>query len=152
VQRLPEIKAAYDRLVDLLRDEVVRAVAAGDTSAEGNLVETQRILDYAFFVLCFAQFERHVTDVFEAARDRRISNPDWTRRRGWDIDNYRDSRRVRFEDRVALVLDRSGDDYAKVIADYHKRNHVAHGGLTEPIASADQFVQELFDVSSRLQT
>lgn len=152
MQRLPEIKAAYDRVVRLLRAEMAAALATGDAMAEAKLSETQEILDYAFFVLCFAQFEREVTHCFAAARDRRTSNPDWTRRRGWDIDGFREPRRIRFEDRVALVLDRVGPDYAKVIADYHKRNHVAHGGLTEPIDSLDQFVRELFDVASRLQT
>lgn len=152
MDKLPEVKAAYDRIVRLVRNETAAAVAAGDAPAEARLVEAQKILDYAFFVLCFAQFERGVTESFEVARDRRRSNRDWTRRRGWDIDGLSNGRRVRFEDRVALVLDRMGTDYGKVIADYQKRNHIAHGGLNEPVAPLDQFVQELFDVSSRFQT
>ncbi len=152
MQRLPEVKAAYDRLVGLLRAEIAIAVAGSDAVKERKLIETQQILDYAFFVLCFAQFERGITECFETARDRREANPDWTRRRGWDIDGLNNGRQVRFEDRVALVLDRRGADYGKVINDYQKRNHVAHGGLSEPIAALDQFVRELFDISSRLQT
>ena len=127
-------------------------MATGDAPAEGKLVEAQKILDYAFFVLCFAQFEREsAQESFEVARDRR-RRIQIDQARGWDVDGLSSGRRVRFEDRVALVLDRTGSDYGKVIADYQKRNHIAHGGLSEPVAPLDQFVQELFDVSSRFQT
>lgn len=151
MQNLPRVKAAYENIDDLVQKEIASAVSSADASREAKLIEAKQILDYAFFVLCFAQFERRVNEESEQARDRRASNPDWTRRRAWDLDAYASPERVPFKDRVAMVMDRSEADYGRVLNDYAKRNHVAHGGLTEPIAALDQFIGELFVLATRLK-
>lgn len=152
VQKLPEIKAAYEKLDGLIQGEIADAVKAADTMRESKMVEFKTILDYAFFVLCFAQFERGVTIKFEEARDRRAGNPDWARRRGWDLSRYENAVRLPFEDRVAMVLDRNDSDFGRIVSHYATRNHVAHGGLSEPIAPLDQFISDLFTLFSKLKS
>lgn len=124
MKNLPRLKAAYERLDDLIQQEIATAVQDGDEAGETKLAETKELLDYAFYVLCFGQFEREVNAVFEAAYQSRATNPDWTKRRGWDLDGYQDATRVPFKDRVALVIDRRKPAYGKILSDYAKRNHV----------------------------
>jgi len=104
------------------------------------------------FVLCFAQFERGINRVFEQAHGRRIGNPDWSKRRGWDLDDYADPQRVRFKDRVTMVIDRRSEEYGQILKNFATRNHIAHGGLTERIAPIDTFIDELFVLGGKLKT
>jgi hypothetical protein len=137
-------------LDDLIQQEIATAVQEGDEAGEAKLAETKELLDYAFYVLCFGQFEREVNAVFEAAYQKRSTNPDWTERCGWDLDAYKEATRIPFKDRVAPVIDRRKSAYGKILSDYAKRNHIAHGGLTEPLSSLDAFIGELFQRQSEL--
>lgn len=140
---VPRIKAAYDWMVRSYEAAVADAMATGDTSAVDRLDETRDVVDRSIFVLLFAQFEAAVNECFEQARDSRASNPDWTSRRGWDVPAYRD-RRVPFETKLALVLDRRQQDHAKVLQASAVRNHCVHGGSRQPVGSIDQLVADLF--------
>ncbi|MGA2793190.1 MAG: hypothetical protein ABSE69_06585 [Roseiarcus sp.] len=145
MQEVPQIKAAYDWMIDAYEAEVPTARAAGNLD---RLEEKRDILERGVFVMLFGQFESAVNDLFEIACDTRSANPDWPRRRGWDIPAYLDlknrRRRVPFETKLALLLDRHDPARAKIMHAYGVRSHSAHGGSTEAIASIDQFVQDLY--------
>jgi len=150
MQDLQLIKSAFEKIDDLLNDEIAKSFREGDTIQKVKWEERREILNRAFYVLCFGQFEREVDDKFEAAKASRQSNNDWTKRRGWDTE-YIKGKRVRFEDRVAMVLDRNtGSDYGDVMRHYGDRNHAAHGGLSKPIGSVDNLILDLLRLGGRL--
>ena len=138
----PQIKAAYDWMITAYDAAVGAAMATSDLHAVARLDATRDALERGVFVLLFGQFEHEVTESFNDARDARATNPDWIRRRGWDIPAY-NSRRIPFETKLALVLDQNTPSHRQVINGYSRRNHCAHGGSTQPVGSIDQFVQDL---------
>jgi hypothetical protein len=140
---VPRIKAAYDWMLSAHDAGVAAATAAGDAAAVDRLGAAREILERGVFVLLFGQFETLVTEYFEQARDNRAANPDWTARRGWDVPAYGD-RRVPFETRLALVLDRREPSHGKALQAYAVRNHCAHGGTRQPVGAIDQLVKDLY--------
>lgn len=143
MRQVATIKAAYDWMAEARRTAINESVAAGDTQTASRQEETRVTLDRAFFVLLFGQFETAVTETFEQARNARSANPDWKSRRGWDVPAYGD-RRIPFETKLALVIDRRGKPHSTILQAYALRNHFAHGGTREPVSSIDDFVADLY--------
>jgi hypothetical protein len=147
MRKVPEIKAAYDWTIKAYSAEVATAMVAGNRAAVERLDGTRDLLERGF--LLFGQFEMEVTQIFERLRDKRSAVANWATRRGWDIPDYK-GKRVPFETKLALVLDRRDSAHGKVLRAYATRNHCAHGGHTEPVGSIDQFVNDLYTWQSRL--
>jgi hypothetical protein len=137
------IKEAYDWMVAATFADASRAEAAGDSEAVDRLEMVRDILERGAFVMLFGQFETAVTETFEQARVSRSANPDWKARRGWDVPAYA-ARRVPFETKLALVMDRRTDVHGKIMQAYALRNHCAHGGHRETVGSIDEFVANLY--------
>ena len=150
MKAVPQIKAAYDWSTAAFDREVASAMAAGDSGSVERLAEKQDTVERGLFVLLFAQFESVVTEYFEHARDARVSVDDWSRRRGWDIPGYA-GKRVAFETKLALVLDRENPVYGKILQAYALRNHCAHGNTSVPVRSIDQLVKDLYVWMASLQ-
>lgn len=147
---LPRIKAAFDWLTHTNEAAVEEAIGRGDTAAVQRLEDAYEMLERGVFVLIFGQFEQEVSRVFEKARERRAGNPDWRARRGWDVPALA-GRRLPFETRLALVLDRRTPAYRNVIRAYALRNHLAHGGTAEPVGSIEQLVADLYAWQAALE-
>ena len=84
MQRLPEIKAAYDWFFQCYSAEVAELAKKNDIAGIDQMDVRRDILERGIFVLMFGQFEQTVNSVFENAVNARATNPDWTHRRGWD--------------------------------------------------------------------
>lgn len=143
MRRVAEIKASYDWLRAGCLQDADAARESGDWTTLSRMKLITEVLDRSIYVTLFGRFESAVTDWFEQARDTRVSNPDWRGRRGWDVAALRD-RRVPFETKLAMVLDRATPAYREVLHAYGLRNHFAHGGDTEPAGSIDELVGDLF--------
>jgi hypothetical protein len=151
MQQVPQIKAAYDWMIAAYQAEVSTAMATGNIQAVNQLDEKRDTFERGIFIILFGQFENAVNEHFEQARDARFCNPDWTRRRGWDVPAYRDRRRLPFETKLALVLDQHDPEGRKVLQAYELRNHCAHGGTSRPVGSIDEFVNDLYIWQSLLR-
>jgi hypothetical protein len=143
VKDVPQIKAAYDWMVDTFRAEASAATQEGNAARVTQLEQFRDALERGIFVALFGQFELAVTARFEAARDARRQNTDWNVRRGWDVPSYQD-RRLPFETKLTLVLDSRESANGKALQAYSSRNHFAHGGTNQPVGSIDQFVSDLY--------
>jgi len=109
------------------------------------------LLERGIFVLMFGQFEKAVTSKFEGAVNARAANPDWTRRRGWDVSSLK-SKKVPFEIKLAMVLDSQSPSFGHILQTYAKRNHCAHGGTTNAVGSIDALVADLYRWHRELQS
>jgi len=150
VRQVPQIKAAYDWMIEAYNVAVARAEAAGDRRAVDLLDAKRETLERGVFVVLFGQFENLVTEHFEGARDARTANPDWAMRRGWDVPAH-GGRRVPFETKLSLVVDRRIAAYGKILEAYALRNYCAHGGSDRPVGSIDRFVQDLYTWQAALR-
>lgn len=133
----------YRALAGVIRQSLREAERREDPDAEAAWTERQRLLDYAYYVLLFAQLEASINEKFITTRDARCSSADWAARRGWDIYEGRKAGQIPFETRLALITDRRGDAYRRILIYYALRNHVAHGGLREPVRGINRFAEDL---------
>ncbi|MCC0807340.1 hypothetical protein FPV16_14030 [Methylobacterium sp. W2] len=143
MHHLPLIKATYDWFFAQWQREAMKSASSGDIAALARLDEKRDTLERGVFVLMFGQFEVAVNEVFTAARTSRAGNADWTQRRGWDADSLR-GRKVPFETRLSLVLDRHSPSFNKILATYAVRNHCAHGGTASPVGSINSLESDLY--------
>lgn len=143
MKQVPRIKAAYDWMTAKYNVDYAAAVERRNTAEIARLDNALDTLSRGTFVLLFGQLELAVTETFEAARDRRTQSPSWSRRRGWDLPSL-GTKRIPFETKLGLVLDRRSPDFRSVITAYALRNHVAHGGTSEPVGALEPFITDLY--------
>ena len=148
---LAKLKALYSRM-----DGLLDAGRLGANPAEVAKIEAEQALnDQAYFLLCWGQLERAIDDRCRDAMRQRRSHPDWQVRRGWDLYNPDDPRLsgLSFENRVALVLDRSegrGRPYALAMKHYEARNRIAHGRLEPTRINLVSVIQDFYLVQAAL--
>jgi hypothetical protein len=143
MQKLPEIKAAYDWFFSCYQAEIAERARNNDIAGIDQMEIKRDVLERGIFVLMFGQFERAVTSTFEMAVNSRASNNDWTRRRGWDMALLKGNK-VPFETKLAMVIDSHSPSFGRILQSYAVRNHCAHGGTTNPVGSIDSFEADLY--------
>ena len=147
---LPLIKASYDWFLSHYQREVSVLAANNDLDAIDRLDVKRDIFERGVFILMFAQFEAAVSDKFDTERTSRVGNPDWRHRRGWDADSLV-GRKVPFETKLSMVLDKRSPYFNEIRRTYDIRNHCAHGGVTEPIGSIEGLSNALYDWHRAIQ-
>jgi hypothetical protein len=152
MRHVPAIKATYAWLMQAYQTDTIAALASANPKAAIDKLDEKRdAIDRGIFVLLFGQFEVAVTERFKQVRTARLGNPDWTHRRGWDVPEY-GTDKVKFETRLAMVMDKQDPAYGKILHAYQRRNHCAHGGTTEAVGSIDQLVNDLYTWSRLLKS
>lgn len=149
---LQELFAHYDTIDTFLDDQLA---ASEDAVVRDRIEKMQRVNDQAYFVLFWGQLEALVDDTCREAIRKRFDNPDWTKRRAWDLYNPDDKRLsgLSFEERASLVLDRKqgrGGEWALLIRYYNVRNHIAHGGVYPDRIDMNEVITDFFRIASRL--
>jgi hypothetical protein len=143
MQKIPEIKATYDWFFACYAEDIAQRAQKNDIAGIDQMEARRDILERAIFVLMFGQFEKAVTSAFEDALNARAANPDWTRRRGWDISLFK-GRKVPFDIKLAMVLDSQSPSFGRILQTYATRNHCAHGGTTDAVGSIDALEADLY--------
>lgn len=159
MRRLPEIEALYKEIDADLESQRTAASTACDSSAVRRVEVKQVINDQAYFVLCWGQLESAIDDACRNAIRNRIRSSSWADRRAWDVYNPDDDRLsgLRFENRVALVLDRRagpGSSWARIMHFYSPRsprNQIAHGDLRTDRINIPGVVREFFVIQGAMQ-
>jgi len=156
VRELPFIRSLYSQIDAEFEAARIEATGRRDVHAVERIERKQRVNDQAYFVLCWGQLETAIDEKCRSAIRARRSSGNWAVRRGWDIYNPEDDRLsgLRFEERTALVLDRSsgpGSPWAKVMSHYSLRNQIAHGTLLAQRIDLDAVMQEFFQIQGELK-
>jgi hypothetical protein len=149
MRKLPEIKAAYDWYYAHYAKEIAARTRQNDTSGINQMEARRDVLDRGFFVLMFGQFETAVTARFESTVQARAANPDWTRRRGWDISLFK-GKKIPFDIKLAMVMDSQSPSFGRILQTYATRNHCAHGGTTAAVGSIDELEADLYQWQGQL--
>jgi hypothetical protein len=143
MQKLPEIKATYDWFFASYAAEIEERARKNDIAGIDQMEARRDILERGIFILMFGQFEKAVTSAFEGAMNVRATNPDWSRRRGWDTSSLK-GKKVPFDTKLALVLDSQSPSFGQILQTYATRNHCAHGGTTSAVGSIDALEADLY--------
>ena len=144
---------AYYTLIDSYLDDLWSALKS-EPNRQTQIERRQHINDQAYFVLCWGQIESELDESCRNAIRKRRNDPNWTKRRGWDLydPEQRKLSGLTFEERVALVLDKqgAGGEWGKVICWYGVRNRIAHGGSHEQRIDLNVVVGEFYQIQSAI--
>ena len=145
---LRAIVAAYEQLDAHL--EELRGAADADEAVRDRIAQRQRINDHAYFVLAWGQFESSVEDACREAIRRGQAQRDWPSSRAWSLYDPDDRRLsgLRFEDRLALVLEKGSEYWKRAIQHYNVRNQIAHGAMRSERIEVTAVVQEFYLLQS----
>lgn len=152
MRSLAVIEALYLEFATELDARLDRANQSGDATAILRIEEKQRVNDSAYFILAWGQIEAEINRMAEQAVRRHRSSTVWTERRAWDAHDP-DTMRARFEDRVALVLDRANtesDAYRRTIRYYGWRNGIAHGTTLATGIDVAAIIGDFYQIDSEL--
>ena len=145
MKRLPEL-VGFHEAVDLDLEERRLKAATGIERQKVDI--RQRINYHAYFLLCWGQLEVEIDSACRDAIRARRDDPDWKKRRGWDLYNPDDRRLsgLTFEERLGLVLDRksAGEELQKAMKWYSLRNFIAHGGSHEERIDLAEVTKEFY--------
>ncbi len=150
-----QIMATHQAVENLLDAEVQAAATTGNSQSLANAKERQRLNGFAYFVLCWGQFEADIDDKCRNEIRKRRSHPHWPQRRGWDIYNPDEKRLsgLSFLDRVALLTDKSagnGSAWADIFKLYQTRNLLAHGKLAVTEIDVQDVGRQMYQLQSEL--
>lgn len=156
MRKLTQIEALHREINSYFEDLTTKARASNEFARAEAIRAKQIINDQAFFLLCWGQLKSEVNDVCRRAIKKRVTGENWAKRRAWDLYNPDDPRLsgLKFEDRVALVLDKQGgrgSPWALVMFYYEIRNQIAHGTLKPDRIDVTDAVREFFIIQSHLQ-
>jgi hypothetical protein len=150
MKALLELHGCYED-IDAYLDLQWKKLSA-NRDEQAKIERRQRINDQAYFVLLWGQFETEIDEVCRSAINKRSNNPDWSKRRAWDLYNPNDKRLsgLNFEDRTSLILDKKSAEWKIAMKYYHLRNFVAHGGSHEARIDLANVVTDFYRVQSKL--
>lgn len=106
---------------------VAQELASGDSV---SISRKRELNDHAYFLFMFTRLEDHVREQSSQLilRNSRTCH-DWKQRRAWEIlPSRKDSDRMPFMNRVALLIEKGSHHYAAIREYYDLRNKIAHGG------------------------
>ncbi len=137
----------FDNYLEELREQ--HDMAGQDD--ERDLVERHQILnEQAFYVLAWGQLEASIDDACREAIELGKSHPDWRRRRTWRVFHKIGLRRLSFENRLTLVLDRGSTEYRDTLIHHEVRSQIAHGDLRSTIINLPIVIKEFRRIQSLL--
>ncbi|MBA3447011.1 MAG: hypothetical protein H0T56_05295 [Pseudaminobacter sp.] len=153
MKELPAIEKTYTLIATDLDRELDEARVQGNQQGIEWLENQRQINDSAYFILVWGQLEARINELCETAIRSRVDSTDWDRRRAWDAYNP-DDLRIKFEDKAALVLDRTntaGTGYRKTMNFYGQRNRVAHGKSLATGIDVPFFISEVYQIISEMR-
>lgn len=119
-----------------------KETGARTPASRDRWAEIRDINDQAYFMMMFAQLEAMVRVAAKALVLARRNAAPGINRNAWKMI---DVKRISFMDKVALLTDKGGADYASVKAAYDRRNAIAHGNFAAvgPITVATEYAEFL---------
>ena len=132
-----EIEALYSEIDNKYGKEAFEARAKGITLKEQELSRKRELNDHAYYLFMFTRLEDHIREQSSKLITEKQENlMDWSHRRAWDIlPKEKDSGKIFFLDRVALLVDKGTHHYRKIKNYYELRNILAHGdNFSSPVS------------------
>ena len=150
---LPRLLAHYNAIDGQLDDDLNNP--QNSVRRQSVIEDRQKANDHAYFVLCWGQLEVAIDVACRNAIRKRIQNPDWSKRRAWDLYNPEEKRLsgLSFEERATLVLDKGAglrSEWQLVMKYYTLRNQIAHGGSHEVRIDLNGVAKDFYRIQSKL--
>ncbi len=146
---LEAIAASFLQVDKSLEDLRDRHHAAGESEERDRVARQQRLNEQAYFVLAWGQLEAEVGEACRDAIRLGQSHEDWRQRRAWSLYDS-DNPRLSFRNRLMLVLDRTSDEWRRIMVLYEVRNQVAHGDLLSEGIDVPTVIEDFYRIQLSL--
>ncbi len=146
---LRAIAASYERIDSFLGDLHDSCDAAGEADERDRVTRERELNDQAWFVLAWGQLETEIDDACGDAIRLGKLQQEWRHRRAWSLYDE-DNPRLSFRNRLTLVLDRSSDEWQRVVELYEVRNQIAHGELRSEGIDVSTVIEDFYRIRSSL--
>ena len=131
-----ELSNLYDEIDSFYATKEFEARVKGFNKKETEWRRKIDLNDHAYFLFMFTRLEDRIREQSsQLITTKQTILVNWKMRSAWDIlPKEKESVRIHFKNRVALLVEKGSSDY-NLIMDYYKlRNTIAHGGnFTTPI-------------------
>jgi len=125
-----ELRQQYTEIDNLFGVKEFNASVRGYNRKEESWRRKRFLNDHAYFLFLFTRIEDYIRDVSSRLiinKQRTLTK--WSVKRAWDIfPKEKNSQRLHFMERVALLTSKGGSDFNLVKRYYDLRNTIAHGG------------------------
>ena len=125
-----ELRQQYTETDDFFGAEEFNARVRGYNRKEESWRRKRFLNDHAYFLFLFTRIEGHIRNVSsKLIIDKQETLTNWSVKRAWEIfPKEKDSQRLTFMERVALITFKGRRDFNLVKRYYDLRNTIAHGG------------------------
>lgn len=147
---LEEITALFQKIDNYLENLREQHDAAGQDDQRKIVKRQQRLNEQAFYVLAWGQLEASIDDACRNAIDHWKSHPDWRQQRTWRVFHKIGLRRLNFESRLTLVLDKASADYRDTVSHHDARSKIAHGEISETPIDFPSVIEKFRHIESLL--
>lgn len=131
-----ELRQQYTEIDDFFGAKEFNARRKDYNRKEESWRRKRFLNEHAYFLFLFTRIEDHIRDVSSRLIiDKQKPLTNWSVKRDWEIfPKEKDSQRLPFMDRVALITSKGGSDFNLVKSYYDLRNTIAHGGtISTPV-------------------
>ena len=132
-QMYGEINSYYARME-------FEAKTRGWIRRERTWARKRELNDHAYFLFMFTRLEDHIREQSsKLIVGKQTSLSRWRQRSAWDIlPKEKESDRLSFKNRLALLVKKGCKDYNRIIEYYYLRNTLGHGGsFSSPVSIPD---------------
>lgn len=132
-----ELEVLYSEIDDYYVRQELEARRNKDENKEREFARKRELNDHAYYLFMFTRLEDHVREQSSQLIKKSQDNiTDWKQRRPWDIlPNDKQSDKIFFLNRVALLVDKGSHHYQRIKSYYDLRNTLGHGGtFTTPVS------------------
>jgi len=149
-----ELEALYSEIDDFYARCELDARNNENENKEIAFARKRELNDHAYYLFMFTRLEDHVGEKSsELIKDSQDNITDWEQRRPWDIlPKQKESDKIFFLNRVALLVDKGTHYYQNIKNYYDLRNTLGHGGVFSAPISIPNVVSDFNSFHRMLNT
>ena len=135
-----ELGQMYGEINSYYARREFEAKTRGWARRERAWARKRELNDHAYFLFMFTRLEDRIREQSsKLIVGKQESLTRWKQRSAWDIlPKEKDSDRLSFENRLALLVKKGSKDYNRIIEYYDLRNTLGHGGsFSSPVSIPD---------------
>ena len=135
-----ELGETYGEINSYYARRELEAKTRGWIRKEKIWARKRELNDHAYFLFMFTRLEDRIREQSsKLIMGKQTTLSRWRQRSAWDIlPKEKESERLSFKNRLALLMKKGSKDYNRIIEYYYQRNTLGHGGnFSSPVSIPD---------------
>jgi len=148
-----ELELLYNEIDNIYAQKEFNARASGWHKKEKKWARKRELNDHAYFLFMFTRLEDYIREQSSKLIEKKqTSLTSWKQKRVWGIlPKDKDSDKIYFLNRAALLVDKGSHHYQKIKDYYYLRNTLGHGGIFSSPVSIPNVVVDFEELIKMLK-